>query len=90
NSQPALDQLHRAVRFEPQNWGSSRATAHTALSCNAQVYLLLYLSGTHPHSTFSLQVTKTARRLHAAARCTLPHLVDMDSALLVVEVYSLL
>lgn len=36
------------------------------------VYLLLYLSGSHPLLSFTVQGSKTARRLHASSCCTLP------------------
>jgi hypothetical protein len=68
--------------------GRVRATPQPAWPCYHQVHLLLHLYSTRPLSLQSVQYTKTARRLHAAACCTLPRLVEMHSALPVAKVYS--
>ena len=68
--------------------GRAGATSQTASPCNHHVYLLLHLYRSRPHSHSAVQESETARRLLAAARSTLPRLVDSESAHLAPKLYS--
>ncbi len=61
--------------------GRMGATPPPVWRCYRRAHIQLPQCGSHPLSISSVQESKIARRLHAAARCTLPHLVDLHSAL---------
>jgi len=85
---PRLTNPTTPVSLRGPHIGGEGADPQPACLCYHRVHLLLHRCSSHPLWMPSVQESRTSRRLHAAACCTLPRLVDMHSALPVAKVYS--